>query len=272
MNEIDPGSRIGAVTLRVADLERERRFYAEAIGLSELPPGDAATGEVASFGAPDGERPLLHLIADPAAPPRPARTTGLFHFAVLVPDRAELARSIARLVRAGWRLTGASDHLVSEAIYLEDPEGNGIEIYRDRPRSEWRRENGELAMATLPLDLRSVMAELGDDDPGERVAAGTTIGHIHLNVADLDAAERFYAGELGFEVIVRGYPGALFVAAGGYHHHLGLNTWNGRGAPAPPPGSLGLELYEILVPGLKEPRDLTDPSGIRLRLVGVDPS
>lgn len=279
MSEIDSGAQIGAVTLRVADLEGARHFYRDTIGLREIPAAEVDpqgaspsevrnAGEVLSFGGPDGNRPLLRLIGDPSAPARPSRTTGLFHLAILVPNRLDLARSLARVAGTGWQLTGASDHLVSEALYLNDPEGNGIEIYRDRPRDEWRKsESGELAMATLPLDLQSVIDELDSGDPGETVAPGTRIGHVHLNVADLEASEAFYSGELGFDVMVRGYPGALFVAAGGYHHHIGLNTWNGPGAPPPPPGALGLDNFEVIVPGLEAPRAFTDPSGIEVRLV-----
>lgn len=266
MSVVTPDTEIGTVTLRVANLERAQHFYTESLGLVEI----ESTPEQAALGAPGSDRPLLRLLGDPDAPARPARTTGLFHFAVLVPNRLELARSLNRVLAAGWQLSGASDHLVSEAIYLNDPEGNGIEIYRDRPRSEWRRSaSGEVEMATLPLDLRGLMAELrGEEAPGPaRVAARTKIGHVHLNVSDLAAAERFYSDELGFDVMVRGYPGALFVAAGGYHHHIGLNTWNGAGAAAPPPGSLGLDHFEILVPGLESARELTDPAGIHLRLL-----
>jgi catechol 2,3-dioxygenase len=235
-------ARLGAIRLTAADAERLARFYEQAIGLRRLPDaGDA----VVRLGA--GEGPLVELRADPAAPPRPARTTGLFHLALLVPGRADLARALERVVRAGGRLGGASDHLVSEALYLTDPEGNGIELYADRPRAQWRTDaRGELAMATLPLDLDGLLAEPHAGDDG--MPAGTVLGHVHLNVADLAAAEAFYAGVLGFEVMVRGYPGALFVAAGGYHHHLGLNTWNGPGAPPPPAGARGLDRFELVVP------------------------
>jgi catechol 2,3-dioxygenase len=165
-----------------------------------------------------------------------------------------LARAIRRVVDADWSFTGASDHLVSEAMYLNDPEGNGIEIYRDRPREEWRRSaTGELAMATLPLDVDSVIGELGGSpDPAPVAAPATHIGHVHLQVADLDDAEAFYSGVLGFDVMVRGYPGALFVSAGGYHHHLGLNTWAGTGAPPPPSGARGLDHFEIVLPNTDE--------------------
>jgi catechol 2,3-dioxygenase len=281
---IDPRTTVGPVALTVRDLGRVREFYERTVGLTTLA-DDGATATLAA-----GGRPLVELVADASAPPRPPRTTGLFHLAILVPDRAELARALRRLIDARGQLQGASDHLVSEALYLADPEGNGIEIYRDRPRDEWRREHGELAMATLPLDLDDVLAEM---DPGAwdgaPIAAGTRIGHVHLNVADLDASERFYAGLLGLDVMVRGYPGALFLAAGGYHHHLGLNTWRGPGAPQPPPGALGLRTFELTLPdataleaAIGSLRDggvevatvgaaavVADPSGNRLRLAAA---
>jgi catechol 2,3-dioxygenase len=233
----------GAVRLTVANSDRLREFYERTIGLRPL----GGSNEAARLGA-DGV-PVVELAGDPEATPRPPRTTGLFHLAILVPTRLELARALARVIRSGWRLTGASDHLVSEALYLNDPEGNGIEIYRDRPRTEWRYDGGELQMSTLPLDLDGLVAELGDPetDPEPMAAAGTRIGHVHLNVADIGKAEAFYAGLLGLDVTVRGYPGALFLSSGGYHHHIGVNTWAGEGAPPPPPGSRGLRWYELVV-------------------------
>ena len=180
---------------------------------------------------------------------RPAGTTGLFHLALLVPSRADLARALNRVTAAGHRFTGASDHLVSEALYLDDPEGNGIEIYRDRPRGEWEREDGgDLKMATLPLDLEGVLDSAPRGDTGDGMAPGTRLGHVHLQVAEIEAAEAFYVAALGFEPTVRRYPGALFVSAGGYHHHIGLNTWAGRGAPPPPAGARGLTWFTIVLP------------------------
>jgi catechol 2,3-dioxygenase len=241
---IDPATCMGSVHLTVSDLERSRRFYEQAIGLAATEQEDGTL----AFGVA-GERPLIELRGDASAPALDRRATGLYHLAILMPSRRDLAFALARLAQAGWPLDGASDHLVSEALYLSDPDGNGIEIYRDRPRTEWRELNGQLEMSTLPLDLRSVLAELADASSIEPAApAGTRIGHVHLQVSDLDDSEAFYHGVLGFDVMVRGYPGALFVAAGGYHHHLGLNTWHSRGATPPPPGAVGLRSFEVLLP------------------------
>lgn len=237
---IDPRTTVGRVTLTVRDLAAVRDFYERVVGLRTL---DAREGR-ALLGA--GERVLVVLVEDRDAPPRPPRTTGLFHLAILVPDRAQLAHSLQRLIDSRWPLQGASDHLVSEALYLGDPEGNGIEIYRDRPRDEWRHDGDELRMATLPLDLNDLLTELDGGDP--LVPAATVIGHVHLNVADLAASERFYADLLGLGVTARGYPGALFMAAGDYHHHLGVNTWRGAGVPPPPTGALGLRSFELELP------------------------
>jgi catechol 2,3-dioxygenase len=247
---------LGAVRLNVADLDRAQRFYEQAIGLRAFD----------RVGV-DGGAAIVELVGRPDAPLRPPGTTGLFHLAILLQSRADLARALRRVADAGWRLTGASDHLVSEALYLQDPEGNGIEIYRDRPREQWRYEDGQLQMDTLPLDLDSVLGELSaaDTEPNG-MAPGTRIGHVHLNVAELFAAEDFYAGALGFEVTVRGYPGALFFATGGYHHQIGVNTWAGEGAAAPPPGSLGLGWFEIAFPGAPQ----LEQAGQRLRAAGFD--
>jgi catechol 2,3-dioxygenase len=241
---IPPETHIGKVRLRVADLDDLTTFYERVIGLRTLEREDG----LVRLG-PEGGEPVIELVSAPDALPAPEFSTGLFHLAILVPGRADLARALRRVAEAGWRLTGASDHLVSEALYLRDPEGNGIELYRDRPRDQWNRDNGEIRMATLPLDLDGVLGELepGDEAPNG-MPAGTTMGHVHLQVADIPAAEGFYNGALGLDVMVRSYPGALFLSAGGYHHHLGLNTWQSQGAPPPPDGALGLDRYELVLP------------------------
>jgi catechol 2,3-dioxygenase len=252
----------GAVRLNVADVHRARTFYEQTLGLRPI-----ERDGVLGLGA-EGDA-LVELVDSPDAPRRPPRTTGLFHLAILLPSRADLARALHRVVESGWSLTGASDHLVSEALYLNDPEGNGIEIYRDRPRVHWPYSGGQLQMATLPLDLEGIAAQLGGEDDGSSpVPSGTRIGHVHLNVADLDRTEAFYRGLLGFDVTVRGYPGALFVSTAGYHHDLGLNTWAGEGAPAPPPGALGLSRFELLV---DDPSEL-DQLERRLEHEGVEAS
>ena len=257
---LDPRARIGVVRLAVADLDRATGFYERAVGLRRL--GDR--GETVRLG-PEGGAPILELEHAPDAPPRPPGTTGLFHFAILVPGRGDLAAAIHRVTDAGWGFTGASDHLVSEALYLRDPEHNGIEIYRDRPREEWDYDGDEVRMATIPLDAEGVLREQGEADPAGSMPAATTMGHVHLNVADLDATEEFYARHLGLDVTVRNFPGALFLSAGGSHHHVGANTWNGEGAPPPPPGALGLRSFEIVTPD-GDGREETDPFGNAIRI------
>jgi catechol 2,3-dioxygenase len=255
---------MGAVRLGVADVDGVRDFYRDAIGLSELQPED---GIVRLGTDGDSGEALIELVGEPDAKPRPPGTSGLFHLAILVPSRADLARALQRVAEAGWRLSGASDHLVSEALYLSDPEGNGIELYRDRPREEWPVRDGVLQMDTLPLDLDGVLGELRRQETSPGMPSGTRMGHVHLNVGDLAAAEAFYSGALGFDVMVRGYPGALFVSAGGYHHHVGLNTWAGEGAPSPPPGSRGLRQFEVKLPG----PDQLAAEEERLREAGFEP-
>jgi catechol 2,3-dioxygenase len=248
---LGPGTEMGAVRLTVSDLERSRWFYATVLGLQERELADGL-----GFG-PAGGPALVELRGDTSAPALNRRATGLFHLAILVPSRHDLAHALARVAQARWPLDGASDHLVSEALYLSDPDGNGIEIYRDRARREWRYDaDGVLEMATLALDLDSLIGELGElaDGGGIRAEAidaavvpGTKMGHVHLQVSNVGAAEAFYHGVLGFDVTVRGYPGALFVSAGGYHHHIGLNTWNSAGSSPPPPGSVGLRSFEVVL-------------------------
>ena len=258
---IHPDTEIGAVRLTVSDLARSREFYEQALGLqaTELPDGATALG-------PPGDAALLELTGDSSAPRLDPRTTGLYHLAVLAPTRLDLALALARLAEARWPLDGASDHLVSEALYLSDPDGNGIEIYRDRPRHEWRRTNDQLQMATLPLDLEDVLGELRSAAGPQRYAPpGTTMGHVHLQVSDLSEAEAFYNGVLGFDVMVRGYPGALFVSAGGYHHHIGLNTWHSAGASPPAPGAIGLLSFDVQLPSRAE----LDPVLERISAAGL---
>ena len=238
-----PTTEIGIVKLTVASTARSQTFYEQALGLV----ASRAANGVLRLGAKGGET-LIEVHEDASAQALDRRKTGLFHLAILFPSRAELARALRRLGEARWPLEGASDHLVSEALYLSDPDGNGIELYRDRAREDWPRSNGQIQMATLPLDLRDLLDEVGDHGAGETGAPRETkIGHIHLQVSELEQSEDFYSRLLGFDVTVRGYPGALFLSAGGYHHHIGLNTWNSAGAAPPAPDAIGLREYEIVL-------------------------
>jgi catechol 2,3-dioxygenase len=250
--------RLGPTHLTVTDLDRAIRFYQDAIGLRQHERDDP----VAAMGA--GEEDLLVLHEEPAA--RPAgRHAGLFHFALLFPDRQELARALQRVATARVPLTGASDHGVSEALYLNDPDGNGIELYRDRERDEWPAPShpGErVGMYTRPLDLDSLIGLVQGSEATRHAEPGLVLGHMHLHVGDLEAAVRFYVDEVGLEEMTR-YPGAAFLARDGYHHHLGINTWKGEGVPPAPPGAVGLREW-TLVEGVGEPRAVEDPSGNRL--------
>jgi catechol 2,3-dioxygenase len=223
-------------------MERALTFYQEALGFQV----HRREGDTARLGA--GRADLVVLTEWPQAR-RVSGTTGLYHLAILTPSRLALARSLRRLAELETPVQGFADHLVSEAIYLADPDGNGIEIYRDRPRSEWPYQNGRLQMATDPLDVRGLLAELeGQPDSWSGLHPDTVLGHVHLHVADIRQAETFYVEVLGFELMVRYGPSASFLAAGGYHHHLGINTWNGVGAPAPPPNAVGLRWTLFYLP------------------------
>ncbi|MFK8250385.1 VOC family protein [Ancylobacter terrae] len=251
------GLALGPVRLRVRDRERSLAFYTGVIGLADL----GGTDGVLRLGA--GGRVLIELEVAPDAPPARRGDTGLFHVAILVPDRAALAAVVQRFVRLGARF-GASDHLVSEALYIDDPDGNGLEIYRDRSRDEWEWQGTSIHMETLQLDLRSVLKDLPPGTPVETpMPSGTTIGHVHLKVGDLETARRFYVERLGFALTTDRYSGALFVAAGGYHHHLGLNVWESRGRGPAAAGRTGLVHYRIDLP------DAAAVEALRARLVEV---
>ncbi len=223
--------------LRVRDREAALRFYRDTLGLQLEAQNNTLRLR------PDGGALTLTLEVEPEAPRRPARSVGLYHFALLLPDRTPLAAILRRLLEANWPLDGAGDHGVSEALYLRDPEGNGIELARDRPREEWPRAGEGVAMVTDPVDIKGLLATAPTAAP---LHPATILGHMHLSVHDLKAGETFYASALGLNVTQRSYPGALFLAAGDYHHHLGLNTW-GSGRPAPP-GATGLLAYAWRLP------------------------
>ena len=234
------GLRLGATHLTVSDLTRAVDFYERAIGLSVSGREEGR----AALGAEGEDLLVLHEL--PAARP-PGRHAGLFHVAILFPSRLELARALRRVLESGGALQGASDHGVSEALYLADPDGNGLELYADRPREDWpRTDGGGLAMVTEPLDLHGLLAELDDAAPA-LAPPGTTIGHNHLHVADLDAAVAFYRDVVGFELMQTFGHSAGFLSAGGYHHHLGVNTLAGVGVPPAPPDAVGLRHWTVVL-------------------------
>ncbi len=240
MNAGAAPSLLGPVTLRVRELPRILEFYRDSIGLRVHRRDDTS----ARLGAGPDDLLVLEERRD-SVPARGA--AGLYHVAFLVPSRAALALQLRHFAAAAVPLQGMSDHLVSEALYLADPEGNGIEIYCDRPRSEWQWTDGEVAMATMPIDVEGILAQGAVPDPGgwSGMPAGTTIGHVHLRVPDLASAGAFYRDVVGLDVTVRSYPGALFMSAGGYHHHLGLNTWGSVGAAQASGNPAGLVRFEI---------------------------
>jgi catechol 2,3-dioxygenase len=236
---IDPGTQVGVVALTVADLGRSVAFYSEALGFAVL----AREAGSAVLGA--GGMPLIVLAEEAGARPWVVRATGLYHFAILVPSRGDLGRWLRHWLTSGHPMPGQADHLVSEALYLNDPDGNGIEIYRDRPRAEWRWDGGQVRMAVDPLDIPGLLDE-GDagDVAWAGMPAGTRMGHMHLQVGDIPTAEAFYHGVLGFDIVAK-MPSALFVSAGGYHHHIGMNTWHSRGAGPAPAGTAGLRFFSL---------------------------
>jgi catechol 2,3-dioxygenase len=272
--------RIGSVTLVARDLDGLARFYRDALGLATV----SQQAGVVRLGT--GAAVLLELRHDPAARPWSPREAGLFHTAFLLPRRGDLGAWLAHAAERGLRLSGAADHLVSEAVYLSDPEGNGVEVYVDRPSTAWpRAEDGTVVMRNDQLDQAGLVRAA--PGPWSGMPAGSRVGHVHLQVGALEPAERFYVDLLGFEVMCR-YPGATFLGAGGYHHQLATNIWNSRGAQARPAGMAGLAEIGLLTElgildvararcrGAGLPFDevggalvVHDPWGTRLRLVAA---
>jgi catechol 2,3-dioxygenase len=263
--EIAPDTHMGHVELSVSDLDRSVAYWQDAIGLRVLSRENGS----AELGA---DTPLVRLVEEPGA--RPAHGfTGLFHVALLVPDRPSLGRFLAHTARERIPLTGLSDHVVSEAIYLRDPDHHGIEVYADRPREQWEGHVSE-TMTTIQLDTDALLAEAGDREfaglPG-----GTTVGHVHLCVRDVDETIDFYRDRLGMGLTAHRSDQAAFLSAGGYHHHLGGNTWETRGAPPAPEGTARLLRFTIVVPDQAEVErvaeriggtEVQDPSGNTLAL------
>jgi catechol 2,3-dioxygenase len=239
------GTHIGHIRLQVSDLDRALSFYRDLLGFRQVDQDSAQTTLSATGGPPSH----ILLSERPGARRKPSGTTGLYHMAIRFASRRALSRIFGRLLDHRWPFQGFSDHGVSEALYLADADGNGVELYVDRPRERWPRENGHIAMTTQPLDVEALLAESErDTSPWTGIDPDTDIGHVHLHVSDLAQAEAFYGDFLGLQVTQRGYPGALFLAAGTYHHHLGVNTWAGRGAPPPPPDAVGLLSFAVHVP------------------------
>ena len=274
-------TRLGRVRLQVADLERSLAFYETILGLRVIRRDADSIG----LGSHSEDREIVHLRQLRTARPVPKRgLLGLYHFAILLPDRASLGRFVAHLAEVGV-YAGMSDHFVSEAVYLTDPDGLGIEVYADRPRDAWRYDERQLHMTTNHLDVDDlVRAARGERWTG--MPPGTVLGHVHLYVGDIEKAEGFYHDALGFDKVVWSYPGALFLSAGGYHHHLGTNTW-AREAPVATDEDARLLEWEIIVPTKTDADEaaahvaaagyaakpengewiLTDPWGTSLRLV-----
>ncbi|AOV08031.1 VOC family protein [Sporosarcina ureilytica] len=234
-----PNTFVGQVNINVTNLESALTFYQEIIGFQVL----EQTARKAVL-TTDGQTGLLILEQPVNVIPKEGRSSGLYHFALLLPTRADLSIFLRHLLKTGYKF-GASDHKVSEAIYITDPDGNGIEIYRDRPSSEWTWSNGKVTMMTDPLDGDSLLEESTADWNG--LPADTIMGHIHLHVSDLQKAEEFYKNALGFSIVSH-YPQASFTSTGGYHHHIALNTWQGVGVPAPKQNSVGLNWYTLVFP------------------------
>ena len=242
---IAPDTRMGPVHLTVSDLERSLDYYQHTIGLRVLERGAGS----ATLGA---DAPLLVAVEEPGAKPAVGHT-GLFHFALRVPDRLSLARWLAHAAREQVTLTGLSDHVVSEAIYLRDPDRHGIEIYRDRPREGWEGRVAE-EMTTIPLDVEDLLGELPEpaSEPFDGLPEATDMGHVHLCVAAIPDTVAFYRDVIGFDVTARLDDMAAFLSAGGYHHHVGGNVWESRGAPPPPPGTAALRHATIVLPDAGE--------------------
>jgi len=253
---------VGRVGLRARDAERLADFYKDLLGFTETRRG----GSTIALSA--GGRELLEIEGSAALKPDDPGSAGLYHTAFLLPERADLARWTQHAIDRKFRIDGASDHDVSEAIYLTDPEGNGIEIYADRPRERWIIENGEIVMRTERLDFGALMREL-EDKPSEWNGApdGTVVGHVHFRVGAVGEAEQWWNGEMGFDTMRHRDHVAVFLSSGGYHHHVGANVWHSKGAGPRPTDTTGLAFVEFRARNLAAERELTDPWGNVIRVL-----
>jgi catechol 2,3-dioxygenase len=261
--KIPDNTKIQSVDIKVNDLGRSLEFYNEFIGLKIV----ETAGKSVYLSANGGNPYLLGLHEDRDAVKEPRGTTGLFHTAIRLPNRKELARVFLRLFERKVKFQGFSDHIVSEAIYLADPEGNGLELYADRPRAEWKYKMGQVEMDTLPLNLNVITDELDDRDVWNGIHEDTDIGHIHLKVSDLHKAQEIYSMVLGFNITNSIYPGALFFGAGGYHHHIGANTWFTKNGKPASDNSAGLTGFTINMPDekyLETVKSRAEESGIEI--------
>lgn len=283
---LHPDIKLGLIKINVSNLNRSIQFYKEVVGLQVLQI-NTTHAELTL----DGLHPFLLLEEIPNAQVTPRRSAaGLYHFAILLPTRRDLGLSLSNLIQSGIHI-GQADHLVSEALYITDPDNNGIEIYCDRPRDTWRRDTeGNYIMAADPIDWDGLLRE-AEGFEWNGLPEGTTLGHIHFHVKSLQTSKQFYCDTLGFDIVVDGSATmrALFISAGGYHHHIGLNTWAGEDAPTPPVNGTGLAYYTIIFPNQKaldetlerlqqasiritrqeDGHFVTDPSGVRLQLVAI---
>lgn len=237
-----PHTYVGHTHLLVQDLQRSLTFYQDIIGFRVL---EEQANQITLTA--DGQTALLTIEQPAGVAAKEPRRAGLYHFAILLPTRSDLARALVHLLKSGYPLQGASDHLVSEAIYLADPDGNGIEIYRDRDDHDWKWQGDQVEMATAPLDAEGLLTET-EGTAWNGLPKGTVMGHIHLHVANLQEAQTFYCDGLGFDVVAEYGSQALFISTGGYHHHIGLNVWNGIGAPAPSENSVGVKWFQLVFP------------------------
>jgi len=244
-----PTTFVGHVKIKVTNLERSLKFYQEIIGFSilEQTPSSAKL-------TVDGKTSILTLIKPEGVKPKQSRTTGLYHFALLLPEKSDLANIVIHLTKNNIQF-GAADHHVSEALYMQDPDGNEIEIYIDRDPAEWSWDGAEVAMLTDPLDFETLLRYSIPDKQWDQLPEKTLMGHIHLHVSDLGSTEEFYVKGLGFDVVNRYGGQALFLSTGKYHHHIGVNTWNGVGAPKPDENSVGLESYTLILPNEEAIKD-----------------
>ena len=245
--KIPDNTNIQSIDLRVRDLESSLHFYSHLLGFKILEKKE----NYASLSATGNAPYIIKLVEDKTAKFTHRDNTGLYHVAIKLPSRKELARVFLRLFDNDVKFHGFSDHLVSEAIYLADPDENGVELYIDKPREQWVWRKGEVQMSSLPLDLSVITNELDDKGVWNGIHPDTVIGHIHLKVSDLLKAEKFYSNLLGFNVTTASYPGALFMSAGGYHHHIGANIWHSKKGAPPPENAIGLIGYTIHIPDKK---------------------